>query len=407
MKTKKIDSFEALAEQDKKVAELLIELARLTQALPLEGINISIFGLTSTGKSTLINSLLGQNVAETGVGETTTKITPYQGTQFTLWDAAGRNDETMYMTMEYISFFKGLTRRVILIQSSIKENSSMMKLLDEINLTYDIVVNKYDLVDENEQQGFKSQIQLVAGYVAAELLNVARENHGQQARENAMLREDLRIYYDRQSELTMRFIEIMTRIRCRQIKSFTDLAEQDTETKKALIELAQKADPIEMKGRNIGFLGLTSTGKSTLLNSLLGQNVAETGVGETTTKITPYQGTQFTLWDAAGRNDETMYMTMEYISFFKGLTRRVILIQSSIKENSSMMKLLDEINLTYDIVVNKYDLVDENEQQGFKSQIQREIETLGLKGVNNVFYISAKYTGMFPEWTRMVDYLTS
>ncbi|CAF1311795.1 unnamed protein product [Didymodactylos carnosus] len=196
-------------------------------------------------------------------------------------------------------------------------------------------------------------------------------------------------------------------MKTKKIDSFEALAEQDKKVAELLIELARLTQALPLEGINISIFGLTSTGKSTLINSLLGQNVAETGVGETTTKITPYQGTQFTLWDAAGRNDETMYMTMEYISFFKGLTRRVILIQSSIKENSSMMKLLDEINLTYDIVVNKYDLVDENEQQGFKSQIQREIETLGLKGVNNVFYISAKYTGMFPEWTRMVDYLTS
>ncbi|CAF4924660.1 unnamed protein product [Rotaria sp. Silwood1] len=161
-----------------------------------------------------------------------------------------------------------------------------------------------------------------------------------------------------------------------------------------------------MNGNHIGVFGLTSTGKSTLLNSLLGEKKAETGAGETTKQITQYSSTQFTLWDAPGRNDETVYMTMEYISFFKGLTRRLILIQSSVKENSSMMKLLDEIDLSYDIVVNKFDLVDEDERQTFQNQIQHEIETLGLKRVNRVFYVSAKHPPMFPDWIKMIDHLT-
>ena len=102
-----------------------------------------------------------------------------------------------------------------------------------------------------------------------------------------------------------------------------------------------------------------------------------------------------------------MYLSMEYISFFKGLTRRLILIQSTVKENSSMMKLLDEINLQYDIVVNKFDLVDEDERQEFKDQIQREIETLRLRKVNRIFYVSAKHFQMFPDWIEMINHLTN
>ncbi|CAF1645145.1 unnamed protein product, partial [Adineta ricciae] len=97
MKAKKITSFEVLAEQDKRAAKLFLELARLTEPMPLDNINIGIFGLTSTGKSTLLNSLLGKKVAETGPNETTTKITSYPGTSYTLWDVPGRNDETVYI----------------------------------------------------------------------------------------------------------------------------------------------------------------------------------------------------------------------------------------------------------------------------------------------------------------------
>ncbi|CAF4203316.1 unnamed protein product [Rotaria sp. Silwood2] len=162
-----------------------------------------------------------------------------------------------------------------------------------------------------------------------------------------------------------------------------------------------------MEGINIGLFGLTSTGKSTMLNALLGQKVADTGVGETTTKIKPYNGTKFVLWDVPGRNDEVSYLSMEYISFFKGLSRRLILIQSTVKENSSMMKLLDEIGLHYDIVFNKFDKVEPEEQEAVKNQIQSEIKKIGLKGVDKLYFVSAKNPKMFDDWLAMVNALTN
>ncbi|CAF1478363.1 unnamed protein product, partial [Rotaria sordida] len=146
----------------------------------------------------------------------------------------------------------------------------------------------------------------LAGYAIAELLNIARQNSNPYQRENQLLREDLRVYYDRQAEMMWSFIDILSQVRLKHIKSFDDLAQRDTEAKKALVDLARRATPIEMNGNNIGIFGLTSTGKSTLLNSLLGEKKAETGAGETTTQITPYPSTQFTLWDVPGRNDETV-----------------------------------------------------------------------------------------------------
>jgi GTP-binding protein EngB required for normal cell division len=152
------------------------------------------------------------------------------------------------------------------------------------------------------------------------------------------------------------------------------LEENDKEAKKALIELAQSTREVKMAGINIALFGLTSTGKSTMLNSLLGKKF-----GETTTEITPYAEESFTLWDIPGRNDELSYFSMEYISFFKGLSRRIILIQAIIKENSSMMKLLDELQLSYDIVFNKFDKAEEEEQPGVRRQIQSEVQQMGLK----------------------------
>ncbi|CAF2969060.1 unnamed protein product, partial [Rotaria sp. Silwood2] len=134
-----------------------------------------------------------------------------------------------------------------------------------------------------------------------------------------------------------------------------------------------------MEGENIAIFGLTSTGKSTLLNSLMGEKLAETGREETATRIQPYQGVQFTVWDVPGRNDEVIYISMQFISFFKGLTRRLIVIGFRVKDNSSTMKLLDEIGLDYDIVVNKFDIVDVDEREKFREQILGEIQALGLQ----------------------------
>lgn len=204
-----------------------------------------------------------------------------------------------------------------------------------------------------------------------------------------------------------RFETLKGEMQEKKINSFEALAQQDKEATKLLIELARLTEPISLEGHNIAIFGLTSTGKSTLINAFIGQKVAETGYGETTTKITPYTGIEYVLWDVPGKNDEIAYITMEYISFFKGLTYRLILIQATIKENSSMIKLLDEINLEYDIVVNKFDQVKESEQQKFKDQIQREVEPLQLRKLNRIFYISAEYPERFPDWIEMVNYLTN
>lgn len=227
------------------------------------------------------------------------------------------------------------------------------------------------------------------------------------AEEVAGLRAELARQREETAELRGRFAALGSEIKRKRIESFEELAEQDKEAKKVLVQLAQQTAPAKMDGVNIALFGLTSTGKSTMLNVLLGTKVAETGAGETTTKIKAYPGTGYTLWDVPGRNDEVSYLSMEYVSFFKGLTRRLILIQSTVKENSSMMKLLDELGLKYDIVFNKFDKVDEDEQSSVKEQIRKEIEGLHLRNAGKVYFVSAKSPKMFNDWLEMVHTFTS
>jgi len=134
--------------------------------------------------------------------------------------------------------------------------------------------------------------------------------------------------------------------------------------------------------------------------------VAEVGAGETTTKVAPYEGTNYTLHDIPGRNDQMSYFSMEYISFWKGLTGRLVVITATLKEMTKVLSLLDAINLPYDIVVNKFDNVPSDEREKFKENIRKEVQTLGLKGVKEIWFVSAKNLDQFDDWLKMVDYLT-
>ena len=162
-----------------------------------------------------------------------------------------------------------------------------------------------------------------------------------------------------------------------------------------------------MHGMNIGLFGVTSTGKSTMVNALLGRNLAETGCGETTTKIKAYPGTGYTLWDTPGRIDEKSYSSKEEVSYLIGLRRRLILIQWTVNECVSLMRLLDKLGLEYDIVFNKLDQADPEERELVKQTINNEIKSHGLQKVGKVYFVSAREPRMFNDWIKMVDHLTS
>ncbi|CAF3812430.1 unnamed protein product [Rotaria magnacalcarata] len=196
-------------------------------------------------------------------------------------------------------------------------------------------------------------------------------------------------------------------ISAREIHSFNDLQRHDQKGAKELIRLASQTVPLQLDGgRSFGFFGLTSTGKSTMINKLLGSDLAKTGAGETTRQITSYDGSGYRLYDIPGRNDDISYFSMEYVAFWKALTNRLVLITTTVKEMAKVFRLLDAINLRYDIVVNKFDLVAVNERDTFKQQVQNQICECGLRGVNHVWYISAQNPRQFPDWMMMVNSLT-
>ncbi|CAF4655138.1 unnamed protein product [Rotaria socialis] len=228
------------------------------------------------------------------------------------------------------------------------------------------------------------------------------------AAQNERLQQQIQEYQTLHQEQIKEMTELLSQLKKKQLNTFEDIEENDKAAKEALIKLARKATPIGMAGNNVALFGITSTGKSTMLNALYGEKVAETGIGETTIQLTSYKTEHFVLWDVPGKNDEVSYMSMQYMSFFKGLTRRIILVGNTLKENSSMMKLLDAVGLDYDIVVNKMDQYeDEKERAVFCNKIKSEVQTLKLKGAEHIFFVSAKFPKQFPDWLDMVNYLTS
>ncbi|CAF3895279.1 unnamed protein product [Adineta steineri] len=164
-----------------------------------------------------------------------------------------------------------------------------------------------------------------------------------------------------------------------------------------LIQLASNTHPFRLGERSFGFFGLTSTGKSTIINKLIGFDLAETEAGETTQKIEPYDGQGYRLYDIPGRNDGLSYFTMEYIAFWKALTARIIVITSTIKEMTKVFRLLDAIQLRYDIIVNKFDLVPIEERQIFKQKIDKQIRENNLQGIDHIWYVSALNPNHFPH----------
>ncbi|CAF3308844.1 unnamed protein product [Rotaria sp. Silwood2] len=191
------------------------------------------------------------------------------------------------------------------------------------------------------------------------------------------------------------------------LETENDLDQYQERTIEEFYALAKEVPSLTLTGRNIGFFGITSIGKSSMINTLLGAKLAAVGIGETTKEITPYDGLDYRLYDFPGKNDDMSSFNKSYIALLKGLTHRMVLIGATLKEMSKLLCLLDVLNLNYDIVINKFDSIEVEERESFLSQILEEIQDGQFKGVHNVWCVSARNPEQFPGWLEMMNYLTS
>lgn len=80
------------ADSDPKLADAVSHFQRIYKER-IGDLNpkIMIYGIYNAGKSTLINALVGKNVAEMNDVPTTVKVTPYQWNEYTIFDTPGIN----------------------------------------------------------------------------------------------------------------------------------------------------------------------------------------------------------------------------------------------------------------------------------------------------------------------------
>jgi GTP-binding protein EngB required for normal cell division len=222
---------------------------------------------------------------------------------------------------------------------------------------------------------------------------------------DSWLREKIDQLQNQYHELKTKYDELLGQFKAKNIGSFEELQKFHGEEANKLVRLVRQTKPLNIGGRNFGFFGITSTGKSTMINTLIGSNVAKTGPGETTTKIIMYDAPGCRFFDLPGRNDDLSYFSMEYIAAFKALTGRFVLVTATVKEMTKVFHVFDAADLRYDIVVNKFDNIAPNDREPLKRQIRDEIQQCQLKGVDNVWFVSAKNPEQFPDWMKMRDNL--
>jgi GTP-binding protein EngB required for normal cell division len=191
------------------------------------------------------------------------------------------------------------------------------------------------------------------------------------------------------------------------IETFEDLQRLIQQRAEAFVRLATKAPFIPTQYVNIGFIGKTSSGKSTLINSLFGEDLAKVGAGATTTEIEAYEGLGYKLYDTPGLDDDLTYLDEEHTHFWKLMTARVIVVTNTMKEMTRVLRFLDGIHLRYDIVVNKFDMVEPAERKILEATIRQQIIDIKLQGVNKVWFLSAGHPRQFADWNRMIEYFTN
>jgi len=145
--------------------------------------------------------------------------------------------------------------------------------------------------------------------------------------------------------------------------------------------------------RNIAFLGNVDVGKSTLLNTLIGNNVAVTGRGETTTEITPYpvgKNTNSVFWDFPGRTDDVNYANYRTLSFMKGMSKIVLLERTCVSNCTRIIRVLTALHLPFVFVASQDDQFTDEERKRQTSKDHASLQQLGVEPEGRYFRLDCR-----------------
>ncbi|CAF0926115.1 unnamed protein product [Adineta ricciae] len=211
--------------------------------------------------------------------------------------------------------------------------------------------------------------------------------------------------YEAQFQVHAVVEDLYKQLRKADMQSFLSWQTLNQKMMDILVPMATVTPSRSLAGPSIGIIGRLGTGKSTLINTLLGRNVAKVGVGEVTKQTQSYKAKDFYIYDTPGLDDISTNFTKDNISFWKGLNIRIVVITTSVTELAQILRLFDDIGLSYDLVVNKMDLVESKSQQIFKIYIRDQIRIHRLKCLRNVWFVNALNPAQYPDWQELITYI--
>jgi GTP-binding protein EngB required for normal cell division len=221
-------------------------------------------------------------------------------------------------------------------------------------------------------------------------------------------RNELEEFKERARAKEDELLRMQDELQQHEINSLDELEAKDRTRFERIIALARSLEPAPIRGCYIGFIGNTSVGKSSLINSCIGEEVCETGLGQVTLEPKPYNSPPSALlfWDLPGKNDDISYLRAPYISTMKSMAFIGVVITATVSEITSVLRLLQALQVSYHIIVNKVDQARNHQQlERFKAQINREVAGLG-DCCRGTFFISAEHPGTH-DWLKLMDAITA
>lgn len=151
------------------------------------------------------------------------------------------------------------------------------------------------------------------------------------------------------------------------------------------VRFSNQYDSPKIPGTSVVILGRSGSGKSSLINILAQKQVAPIGYANTTKELTCYHENDLTLFDTKGVSDDHTFKTLKDVNFLKQMSHRILVINHTLREVSTLVQMFECLYLSFSVVVTKCDLVPAEEANRFPSAVLEEIEEMVDSPVKVIF----------------------